>query len=175
MRILFLLSIILSPTLFNGQSFIQNEVDKFTKQKRLKTSEERLYAKGSKSLHVYLRSVDSIYFITVTGIGPGADVIGESDEMIFLLSNDETVTVYPTGVQSYTVGQYTNSFKHQYYITRHDIEQLSRHKLKSIRKYGSGHYNDLEIPEKNSDVVMKLCELMIKEIESNDPVKENKL
>lgn len=163
--------LLISDILF-AQSFIQNETDKFTGQKRLKTSEERLYAKGSKSLHVYLRSVDSTYFLTVTGIGPGADIIGEQDKMIFLLSTDQTVTVYPTGIQSYDVGQYTNSFRHQYYVTKEQIEQLSRHKLKSIRKYGSGHYNDLDVPEKNSDVVMKLCGLMLKEIE---PPKESKL
>jgi len=135
-----------------SQKVIENEIDKFTKQHRVRT--DRILVKGGFSTNMFIgfRSVDTTCFLIVSGNGDGADVIGDKEEIILLLDNDSTITAYSTGIQDYTIqtGVSTNTYIHQYSISVNSIRAISKSKLKSIRKYGSGHYNDFDIKGKNS-------------------------
>jgi hypothetical protein len=161
-KIFIVVSILLSLHGFS-QKIIQSEIDKFTKQKRIKTSDEWLKNRLVEGIAVYIRSVDTTAFINLNGYGPGADVIGSSDPAIFLLNNDSTVEVFPTGIQSYDIGSTYKTYSHQYYISISQIETLSRFDVKSVRKYGSDHYVDIEIPEKHQDQIKKLSLLFLAE------------
>lgn len=164
MRLFILLFMLHGLLSVSGQSITKSEIDKFTKAKRVQTSKELLLSKLKNGMWVSIRSVDTTYFINFSGYGNGADVIGERDAIIFLFENESTLTIHPTGIQSYDVGRQQNTYSHQYYITSDGLQQLSTHKVKSIRKYSSSHYNDIEIPEKHNDVMMNLSKIFIEEI-----------
>jgi hypothetical protein len=145
----------------SAQKLTENQIDKFTKQKRLQTSEVLLKGKLTEGMYIRFRSVDSSLFATLIGYGVGVGVIGEKDQAIFLLDNDETVTIYSTGIQSYDVGQYGSSYRHQYSISLNDLKILSQHNVKSVRKYTSKGYGDIDVPEKNQGNVKKIALLIL--------------
>jgi hypothetical protein len=95
----------------------------------------------------------------VGGTGDGADVIGNKDQIIFLLDNDSTVICVSTGIQDYEIDVSSHisskSYLHQYFISIDDIKKLAAHKLKSIRKDGARGYVDIDVKGKNSDNLTK--------------------
>jgi hypothetical protein len=159
-----LLLTMLLPLFGYAQKLKVNEIDKFTKQKRLETSNATLKAKLTEGIGVSFRCVDSSIYVLLSGYGPGTGVIGEDDKAIFLLDDETTVTVYSTGLQSYTINKYQNVYNHQYKIALSDLQTLSKKNLKSIRKYTSKGYADIDIPEKNNDEVKKIAALIIDNI-----------
>jgi hypothetical protein len=144
-----------------------NEVDKFTKQKRLETADVTLKAKLMEGLAARIRTVDSTVFVIISGYGSGAAVIGEADKAIFLLDDETTVTGYSTGIQSYDIGS-RNTYSHQYRIYRADLETLAKHDVKSIRKYTVKGYYDLDIPEKNRGEIKGIASLIVKNLLGTD-------
>jgi hypothetical protein len=144
-----------------SQTIKQDEIDKFTKQRRVETSSILLKGGLSCGLHTHLRSVDSTYFLIIGGYGCAVGVVSSQDPTIILLENDVTVNISPTGVQSYEIGDYNNSYRHQYSISLDNLKTLANHKLKSVRRYTSKGYSDIDIPEKNSSELMKLCALFL--------------
>lgn len=152
----------------SAQKVVKNETDKFTKQHRVSTDMVVLKSGFGTFLNVRLRSVDSSYFIIVGGGGQGADVIGSDDQIIFLLDNDSTITAYSTGIQSYDVsvssGITHKKYSHQYRLTKNDILILSAHEVKSVRKYGSKYYNDIDIKGKNAGKLAELSKEFLKVI-----------
>jgi hypothetical protein len=158
-----LLGILLIPVLCFSQRLTVNEVDKFNKLHRLQTSNVRLKT----GMLAYIRSaIDSdknaFYYIKLFGSVPTPDVIGSGDRLIFLLENDSTVTVYSTGVQSYEISP--KMYYHQYRATEEDIETLAKNNIKSIRKYGTDGYIDVEIPGKNQGDLKDAAILILKAV-----------
>jgi hypothetical protein len=156
----YVLSLILLISIqVKSQKVIHNEIDKFTKQHRVKT--DRILIKGGFTTNMYVgfRAVDSTCFLMVGGTGEGADSIGEKDMFMFLLDNDSTITCYSTGIQDYSIdvssGITSKSYLHQYSINLDDVKQLATHNLKSIRKYGANGYVDIDVKGKNSDKLTK--------------------
>jgi hypothetical protein len=158
---LFLL-LLLFPAIAFSQKLKVNEIDKFTKQRRLETERVWLKNRSGDGVAVSFRSADTTCFITFYGYGRAAGVIGDGDKMIMLLDNDSTVTVYSTGIQTYDirVGG-TSTYNHQYSIEKDDLNKLSTHNVKSLRKYLSDGYVDIDIPEKHQDEIKELAILFI--------------
>jgi hypothetical protein len=150
----------LTPILFS-QKIKQDEVDKFTKQRRVETSNSLLKGGLRCGIYTYLRSVDTTYYLNIGGHGCAVGVVGSNDKAIFLLDNDISVSVSPTGVQSYDISDNSKYYNHQYTISRRDLDLLAKNKLKSVRRYTSEGYTDIDIPEKNSAVLMKQCSLFL--------------
>jgi hypothetical protein len=147
-----------------SQKLKVDEVDKFTKQKRLETEEVKMNNKTFEGFYLYLRAVDTITYITISGYGQGADVIGQDDQALFLLDDNSTVTVLSTGIQDYTIGQYSKSYHHQYRINVDDIQTLADHSIKSVRKYGAGGYVDMDVPEKKQESFKKTAALFLSKL-----------
>src|SRR5688572_12493020 len=122
MKILLLLLLI--PVLGNAQKLEVNEVDKFTKQKRLETNNAKLKAGMSEGVVFKIRTVDSTVFISFQGYGAGAQIIGPDDKVILLLEDQSTVTLTSTGLQSIIVERMQNKFHHQYSSSVGDLIKL---------------------------------------------------
>jgi hypothetical protein len=159
-RFLFILFVL--PLATFAQRIEVNEVDKFTKERRVQTSYANLKIGMQAGLAASFRSVGSSYFMNIAGYGLGAGVIGSDEKAILLLDNEATVTVYSTGVQGYEVGQYQNRFDHQYRIAREDIQTLSQLNVKSIRRYTAKGYVDIDIPAKNQDEIKKMAAIFLR-------------
>lgn len=142
-----------------SQSIIKNEVDQFTKQKRVETDDVVLVLTDESRLAVSLRSVGESYFITFIGYGHGPEVIGESGEAMILLENDSGITVKSTGPQTYALNYSTKSYRHQYSISKVDIKKLFGSSAKAIRRYGLKGYVDIDIEKK--DELIKLSKVFL--------------
>jgi hypothetical protein len=147
----------------NSQKITQSQIDKFTKQRRIETGYVALRGGLGTGIGAKIRSVDTSAFIILVGHGRGTGVIGLGDPAIILLDNDSTVIVTSTGVQTYDIGDYENSYQHQYRISLEGIEKLKGNDVKSIRRYITDEYSDLDIPKNNAGKLRKLAEVFLRE------------
>lgn len=159
-----ILLVLLLPTVSNSQKLKVNEVDKFTKKKTLKTNDGTLKMGFSEVLTFNIRTVDSTVFIMFLGAGPGAEVIGAEDNVILLLNDQSTITLKSTGIQTYIPERTQNKFHHQYYSSIGDLKKLKESKVLSVRKYTPKGYNDMDVPEKNQDVLSKYAALILENL-----------
>jgi hypothetical protein len=102
--------------------------------------------------------------MNLTAVNWGVGVVGQNDKLIFLLDNEETVTVVSTEIQSYTNSKYGSYYDHQYRIVKDDIAKLADHDLKSIRRYTSKGYADLDIKEKKQQELKNLSKVFLDEL-----------
>jgi hypothetical protein len=148
----------------SAQKIKKSEIDKFTKEKRIETSDVILKLGMSQSMGARIRSVGNSYFIIFSGTGPGSGVIGSDDTMLFLLDNDSTITVKSTGIQDYQIYKYNSSYSHQYSIDPSQIQTISQHRVKSLRKYTAKGYIDFDLPEKKQGELEELCKVFLVEL-----------
>ncbi len=161
------LILLLGPSIAFCQKIKVNEIDKFIKQRRIETEPSVLKNGVNIGLSITLKYVGSNYFVLLTGHGTGAGTIGTDDQVIFLLNNDSTVTIQSIGIQSYEIKD-QNTYKHQYKISLRDLETLSRHTLKSLRKYNFKDYVNIDIDSKNQDQLKNLSALFLKELKTEN-------
>ena len=159
------LILLLIPSIAFCQKIKVNEVDKFIKQRRIETTSSVLKNGSNIGLSITLKAVGSNYFVLLTGHGTGAGTVGEDDQVIFLLDNDSTVTVQSIGIQSYEIIKEQNTYRHQYKISLPGLEALSKHKLKSLRKYDFKGYTNFDILSKKQDELKNLSTVFLKELE----------
>lgn len=152
------------PLISFSQKIKSNEIDKFTKQKRIETSIETVKQAWGCGLGFWYRSVDTTYFLNIVGYTCGEKVIGSGDEVILLLSDSSTVKAISPKVQLPNEGRRTVStnYSHQYLITKEAIEKLAKYNLESIRIYSAEVYEDAEIPKK--DKLKELSKVFLAEI-----------
>lgn len=160
-----LLIILFFPSIAFCQKIKVNEFDKFIKQRRIETMPSVIKNGLNIGLSITLKAVGPNYFVLLTGHGAGAGTIGIDDQVIFLLDNDSTVTVQSIGIQSYEIIKDQNTYKHQYKISLPGVEALSKHRLKSLRKYDLKGYANIDIMAKNQDELKNLSALFLKELE----------
>lgn len=160
---LFFLSLLFLPLVSIGQKIKESEIDKFTKQRRIETSSELLRNAITETVGVYYRSVDKTCFLNLTALNWSVGVVGDGEKLVFLLDNDSTVTAKSTGVQSYEISRYGNYYKHQYQLSKEDVYQLANHSLKSIRRYTSTGYTDLDIKDRKKEALQDLSKVFLEE------------
>ena len=165
-----LLLFLLLPVFCIAQKIkVESEVDKFTKKIRIQTSPATIKSELSAWMEAYYRSAGDSYFITFHGAGDGVGVIGSYDKIILLLDNDSTVSLTSTGIQSYDIGygSKSSSYKHQYYVYYSDLVKISQHNLKSVRKYYSDYYADIDVKEKRKENLKLLTVAFLNELNKN--------
>src|SRR5882672_9785138 len=102
MKSLFLICLSLAIFSYShSQKIKKDEVDKFTKQRRIETSISYVRQSLGCVLGFSYRSVDSTCFINVHGSGCATGVIGKDDKFILLLKDSSVIEITSTGVQDY--------------------------------------------------------------------------
>jgi len=86
-----------------AQQIAVNEIDRFTKQRIIKTSVVPLTSTSTEELTLQLRAEGTKLYVLLTGHGRGATTIGVDDKALFLLANDSVLSVQSTGVQSFEI------------------------------------------------------------------------
>jgi hypothetical protein len=155
----------LTPFFISAQK-ITSEFDKFLKEKRVETGWCSVRPTLKAPLSIKLRAVGiHSYFVTISGANYGANVIGSDATIIFLLDDQSTLTAKSTGIQSYDIGEYSKSYRHQYTISREDLDKLAIHDLKSIRKSDTDTYFDFDIESKNGTKLKNLIVKFLKDVD----------
>jgi hypothetical protein len=161
MKLLTVIILLLSFSFLSAQEIQVNEIDKFTKQKRIETDHTVINGSVFCYLELKLRSVDTTCFIELRGSGCAVGAVGEQDYLMFLLDNDSTVKVYSKGIQSYHIGQNVKSYAHEYAINRHQLMELQTNKVKSVRRTFDNSYYDLDVKPKFQERIQKLNEVFL--------------
>ncbi len=114
-----------------------------------------------------LRSNGKTLIINFTG-NIGVGVVGPSDETVFLLENKETVTVFPTSIQSYTSGK-DEFYDQQYFISEEQLNTLLGSNIIAIRREFNSNYIDVDIIElKRSKQFIELVKLFLDEYKKSN-------
>lgn len=171
MKIVFNILIFLSIALtINAQKIEFKEVDKFTKDKIVETSMEKLYTKNpmamgySNFFSCAIRKVDDDYSMPATILMDDIVKYDENSGVTFLFSNDETVTLRTnyTGIGGEKFGQ-GYLFNTSFSLSKLDVNLLKHNNIVSVRiSYMGGHF-DYDIKSKKQGIVAKMFELVDKE------------
>ena len=156
------------PLLLNAQKIKVNELDKFIKQKRIETFPLMILSAAKNKMAVTLSSVGPVLYLQLSGAGIGANRIDENDKVIFLFSNDSTVTVYSSGYQNFDIGMEVNNYRHNYKLTAADLFKLNKYQLQALRKYHGDQFDDIYITDVASNQFKQLTALFIQELSKDD-------
>src|SRR5690349_7077493 len=110
----------LFPFTLAAQQIIKNEYDSALKARVIETSEAVLKEEKDANMRVSLKSLGNSFFLSLQGRGLVASTIQQDDPAIFLLDNDQTVTVKSTSVQTYDGDQ--RSYEHEYSISLNNLK-----------------------------------------------------
>lgn len=156
---------ILLPFLSSSQKVAVNEYDRFVKQRMIQLEPVRISSSDKGNLFMTYNAVGSALYARFSGFGWGAFAIDEGQEMIFLFSNDSTIKINSTDVQTAEVNaSFQNSYKHSYFVKLPDIKLMSEYEVVGIRKYGLGDHVDLNISRENAVKIKKLSAQFLDEL-----------
>lgn len=162
---------LLLPVLAFSQKIKVNTYDKFIKKQVVETSASTLQQNQANGVAISFKAVGNENFAVLKGYGAGASTISEGDELIFLLSNDSTVSAKSIGLQVFDVDVQKNrsSFNHEYKISRQGLELLSKYDAVGLRKYSIKGYTDIMIPKTLRGQARELTSLLLQELEDVKP------
>lgn len=166
-RILLIILTLIFTNSLTAQRIKVDEIDKFTKYRRLETSVSWVKRSITCGIGFYFRSNDDYIVLSVKGYTCGANVIGKGDELQFLLDNDETVIVKSVCIQGYEIsyGSGGNAYYHDYEIKLSDLKQLADHKVKSFRKFAGNKYEDFNLSRGNQTDIADNAKVFLKAYE----------
>lgn len=147
-----------------GQKFRVNEFDKSSNKWKLETFPVAVKSADNIKMDISLKSADSSFLIELSGSGIGTNTLDKNSELVFLLQNDSTVIVKSPTIQSIDYGELLPTYRHQYIMSLAEIQKLSRHELKSLRKYSVGGFDDIAIEKKNASKLKELSAFYIQEL-----------
>ncbi|RYE23079.1 MAG: TonB family protein [Sphingobacteriales bacterium] len=158
------------PLICGAQKLKSNAFDNDSKQWRAESFSTALKATPEIKMTMSLRSVDTSFFMVLTGSGVGTSTVDVGTEVVFYLENDSTVTARSTSIQSIDYGTLAPVYRHEYMIYKNDLERLSRHNIKSVRKYSVGGFDEVLIEKKNAGNARQLSQLFLNELVKANPV-----
>jgi hypothetical protein len=190
MKYKILLSLTLASTLSFGQNckYEKNEIDKFTKKKVVITKSEKVFATLNTSGFYTVKQDGDNYYIefdylvqtSFSGTSRAATNIAvkEKDQLMFLLENDEVVTLESSStvqtqmkpnMQSGLVNWELNDVA--YPITKEQLTILQSAKTKTLRIYrtigydaqnlGQQEFMDVDIKKASQDDIQKMIKCVI--------------
>lgn len=168
----FLLFLLTGLPFFSASQNVKvNVYDKFIKQQRIELEPLTIQSMRDSKVSLSFSSIATTYYLQISGTGWGASTIDVDNSIIFLFSNDSTVTLRSTGLQTFEPGLSQNSYKHQYYISPAEIEAFSRYDLVGIRKYSFKEFTDLSISRETAPKIRSLGALFIRELKKANVLK----
>lgn len=136
------------------QELKRNGIDSVPNRMVLETIPVNLKTAPGVRMDVALAANGSSFFLTLTGSGKGTNTVDINNEAVFVLDDDSTVTVKSVAVQGFESRNFVNTYKHDYAITQNDLEILSRHNLRRVRKYSMSEFADI-VPDENAAANLK--------------------
>ena len=190
MKYKILLSLTLASTLSFGQNckYEKNEIDKFTKKKVVVTKSEKVFATlNTSGFYTVKQDGDNYYiefdYLVQTSFSGTSNAekniaIKQNDELLFLLENDDVVTLkssktVQTQMKPNMATQLVNWELNDvsYPITKEQLSTLQSAKTKTLRIYrtigfdgqniGQQDFMDVDIKKGNQDDIQKLIQCVL--------------
>jgi len=130
----------------------------------METLPVKLKSKDDIKMDVSLNAWDTSFFLQLMGSGIGTNTIDTDSKVIFLLDNDSAVTAKSSAIQSIDYGNLVPTYRHEYMVSFEGLEALSRHNLKTLRKYSIGGVDDIAIEKQNAAKIRELSNFFIGEL-----------
>lgn len=159
-----LVLLFLLPLVAEAQELKRNEMDVQSNKKLVETSPVNVKAAPDSKMDVALRAAGTSFFLQLAGSGTGANTININDLAIFLLDNDSTVTVQSAAIQGYGGDNTIKTYIHEYPLRQEDLESLSRHNVKALRKYSMIGFEDIYLSERDGANLKTLFAFFLKKL-----------
>lgn len=164
------------PFLGLTQGVKTNHFDKFLKKQRLEMEPVPITGLSPKDrLAISFTAISSDLFLSLSGAGWGASTVDKENELVLFFSNDSSVSLKASALQSFEPGLNEHSYRHHYILGFQQLEALSRFELAGLRKYSFSTYTDLTLPEENRDKLKRMSGAFLEELKRaniNQSVKE---
>lgn len=164
-----LLILLLLPALCRGQKIAENKIDEFTKHHVVRTEWELLDRSDGFYTHVRISNIDRSIYLNLKWLHNNEiGAITEGTRIMLKMSNDSIVTLQTLKSVVSCIGcgavGFAGSTGYGYELTCSlepgDLAALSAFAVKKIRIYLDEGYEEHEIKEKNSQVLMREILLM---------------
>ena len=152
------------PVVLMAQKIKSYDYDKATQKWRIETNALNLKSAAGTKMDVSMNASSNSFFIELMGTGVGTSTVDVDNEVVFLLDNDSVVKAKSLFVQSIDYGQTIPAYHHEYSLSYEALQKLSRHNLKSLRKFSAGGYDDIAIDKKNEAKMKELSLFFIEEL-----------
>lgn len=156
--------LLLLPVFVMAQKIKSYDYDNTTKKWRMETNPLNLKSAAGTKMDASLNASANSFFIELMGTGVGTSTVDVDNEVVFVLDNDSVVKAKSLLIQSIDYGQSVPAYHHEYSISYAGLEQLSRHNLRSLRKYSAGGFDDIAIDKKNEAKIKELSRFFIEEL-----------
>lgn len=164
------------PVIGITQGVKSNGFDKFLKKQRLEMEPVHIAGLPEKDrLSITFTAISSDLFLSLSGAGWGASTIDKDDNLVLNFSNDSTVTLKASALQSFEPGLHEHSYRHIYNLNFQQLSALGRFEITGLRKYSFDTFSDLVIPEENRDILKKSSSQFLAELKRaniDDAVKQ---
>lgn len=154
------------PALGFAQLLEKVEMDRFTGQKRILSKWTNVIKGGENIENIYLRSVDTTIFISITGT-LGVGTIGLNDAAVFLFDDKSTFSIYPTSIQSYDPTGPSPKYNQQYFFSKKYLEKLTTNILVAIRRNYNDAYVDIDVDEEKKEGIKNVAVAFLEELNKN--------
>ena len=154
--------LLLFPLSLFAQKIKRSEYDAAKKTWRIESNPVNLKTAAGIKMDAALQWRDAACSIWLSGSGIGASTVIAGDRVIFLLDDDNTVTVKSPSVQNVSRG--ASAYNQEYLLALEDLERLSQHNLKGLRKYSSDGYEDVYLGKEAAPRLKELSAAFLTEL-----------
>jgi TonB family protein len=156
---------VLMPVFCLSQKIKINEYDRYTKKRRIELEPMRIVSNDKSTAYLSFIAHGSVLYAQISGYGWGASAVDQNQEMIMLFSNDSTVKLRSTDVQTTEVNaSFQNTYKHNYFATVHDLQFLRDYEVVGIRKYGLGDFYDIKVSKEGAARIKQLSTVFLNQL-----------
>ncbi len=145
----------------SAQKLRLNAYDKYEKKWRMETVAESLKSAEDTKMDIAFASADTSLFLQLSGSGIGCNTVGIDNPVIFLFDDDSSVTATSQTMQALDYNKLPLTYRHQYVLYANALEGLTRHRLKAVRKYSLGGFDDIYIEDKDAARLRELSRFFI--------------
>lgn len=152
------------PLSSGAQKIKRSAYDATKKAWRVESNTLNLKTTPGTKTEITLSSTGTDYILWLKGSGIAANTVMAGDELIFLLDDDSTVTLKSPSVQDVVRTASGNAYNDQYVLTQEDLEILSRHNLRALRKYSTEGYNDVSVQKETASQLKESSAAFLNEL-----------
>ncbi len=128
----------------------QNEVDAFTKIKKVKTKTQTIAVTNSTSIKFSFLKNSNVYIkLWYHSGGMSSIVIGTQNAMLLMLQNDELIELFPVEIVSGNINSLNDTeIECRYIISKENIKKIKDVGLKKVRFNSTKYHYDFDVEKK---------------------------
>jgi TonB family protein len=144
-------------------------------QIKIELSPITIVSSSKVKMNISFGAVGSSVYVKLSGSGIGTNIVNIDDKVSFRLDNDTTVTGKSETLQTYDVEGVTSTYRHNYAIPFAALTALSKHNLKTLRKYRLDEFDEIAISKQNGRQVKNLAAFFVEELKKRNLFREDTL